>query len=252
MQRDLLSEEEFEIKNFTINFGPQHPAAHGVLRLVLELNGETVMRADPHIGLLHRGTEKLIEYKNYQQALPYMDRLDYVSMMASEHGYTLAVEKLLNIEVPRRAQVIRTLFLEITRVLNHLGNVCWQGLDVGATTPFFIGFEEREKLMEFYERVSGARMHAAYIRPGGVTADMPLGLRRRHLPMGDAVPRAHRRDRGAPHRQPDMEAASGGCRDHLGEGRLGLGLHRRDAPWQRRAVGSAARAAVRDLPGARL
>jgi len=135
-----------------------------------------VIRADPHIGLLHRGTEKLIEYKNYQQALPYMDRLDYVSMMASEHGYSLAVEKLLNIEVPRRAQVIRVLFLEITRVLNHLGNVCWQGLDVGATTPFFIGFEEREKLMEFYERVSGARMHAAYIRPGGVTADLPLGL----------------------------------------------------------------------------
>ena len=144
----------FEIKNFTIN-APQHPAAHGVLR-VLELNGETVMRADPHIGLLHRGTEKLIEYKNYQQALPYMDRLDYVSMMASEHGYTLAVEKLLNIEVPRRAQVIRTLFLEITRVLNHLGNVCWQGLDVGATTPFFIGFEEREN--DGLWRVSGARM----------------------------------------------------------------------------------------------
>jgi len=176
MQRDLISDEEFEIKNFTLNFGPQHPAAHGVLRLVLELSGETVCRADPHIGLLHRGTEKLIEYKNYQQALPYMDRLDYVSMMASEHGYSLAVEKLLNIAVPRRAQVIRVLFLEITRVLNHLGNVCWQGLDVGATTPFFIGFEEREKLMEFYERVSGARMHAAYIRPGGVTADLPLGL----------------------------------------------------------------------------
>ena len=169
MQRDLITEEEFEIKNFTLNFGPQHPAAHGVLRLVLELSGETVARADPHIGLLHRGTEKLIEYKNYQQALPYMDRLDYVSMMASEHGYSLAVEKLLNIAVPRRAQVIRVLFLEITRILNHLGNVCWQGLDVGATTPFFIGFEEREKLMEFYERVSGARMHAAYIRPGGVT-----------------------------------------------------------------------------------
>jgi len=176
MQRELLSDEEFEIKNFTVNFGPQHPAAHGVLRLVLELTGETVVRADPHIGLLHRGTEKLIEYKNYQQALPYMDRLDYVSMMASEHGYSLAVEKLLNIEVPRRAQIIRVMFVEITRILNHLGNVCWQGLDVGATTPFFIGFEEREKLMEFYERVSGARLHAAYIRPGGVTADLPLGL----------------------------------------------------------------------------
>ena len=176
MQRELVSDEDFEIKNFTLNFGPQHPAAHGVLRLVLELNGETVIRADPHIGLLHRGTEKLIEYKNYQQALPYMDRLDYVSMMASEHGYSLAVEKLLNIDVPRRASVIRVMFLEITRILNHIGNVCWQGLDVGATTPFFLGFEEREKLMEFYERVSGARMHAAYIRPGGVTADLPLGL----------------------------------------------------------------------------
>ena len=129
MQRELISDEDFEIKNFTLNFGPQHPAAHGVLRLVLELTGETVVRADPHIGLLHRGTEKLIEYKNYQQALPYMDRLDYVSMMASEHGYSLAVEKLLNIEVPRRASIIRVMFLEITRVLNHIGNVCWQGLD---------------------------------------------------------------------------------------------------------------------------
>jgi len=176
MQRELVAEDEFKIKNFTLNFGPQHPAAHGVLRLVLELDGEVVERADPHIGLLHRGTEKLIEYKNYQQALPYFDRLDYVSMMASEHGYSLAVEKLLNLEVPRRASVIRVLFLEMTRILNHIGNVCWQGLDVGATTPFFWGFEEREKLMEFYERVSGARMHAAYIRPGGVTADIPIGL----------------------------------------------------------------------------
>jgi NADH dehydrogenase (ubiquinone) Fe-S protein 2 len=176
MQRELISEDNFEIKNFTLNFGPQHPAAHGVLRLVLELSGEYVVKADPHIGLLHRGTEKLIEYKTYQQALPYFDRLDYVSMMAQEHGYSLAVEKLLNIEVPRRAQVIRTLFLEITRLLNHLGNITWQGLDVGATTPFMWGFEEREKLFEFYERVSGARMHAAYIRPGGVYADMPLGM----------------------------------------------------------------------------
>jgi len=176
MGRLLVSEEEFQIKNFTLNFGPQHPAAHGVLRLVLEMDAETIVRADPHIGLLHRGTEKLIEYKTYQQALPYFDRLDYVSMMASEHGYSLAVEKLLNLEVPRRASVIRVLFLEMTRILNHIGNICWQGLDVGATTPFFWGFEEREKLMEYYERVSGARMHAAYIRPGGVTADIPLGL----------------------------------------------------------------------------
>jgi len=176
MFRDLIKEDDFEIKNFTLNFGPQHPAAHGVLRLVLEMSAETIVKADPHIGLLHRGTEKLIEYKSYQQALPYFDRLDYVSMMASEHGYSLAVEKLLNLEVPRRASVIRVLFLEMTRILNHIGNVCWQALDTGATTPFFWGFEEREKLMEFYERVSGARMHAAYIRPGGVTADIPLGL----------------------------------------------------------------------------
>ena len=132
MQRSLISEDNFEIRNFTLNFGPQHPAAHGVLRLVLELSGEYVVKADPHIGLLHRGTEKLIEYKTYQQALPYFDRLDYVSMMAQEHGYSMAVEKLLNIEVPRRAQVIRTMFLEITRILNHLGNITWQAAWLGS------------------------------------------------------------------------------------------------------------------------
>jgi NADH dehydrogenase (ubiquinone) Fe-S protein 2 len=164
------------LKNFTLNFGPQHPAAHGVLRLVLEMNGEVVQRADPHIGLLHRGTEKLIEYKNYLQALPYFDRLDYVSMMCQEHGYSLAVEKLLRCEVPLRAQYIRVLFSEITRILNHLLALTCHALDVGALTPFLWGFEEREKLMEFYERVSGARMHAAYIRPGGVAQDLPLGL----------------------------------------------------------------------------
>ena len=165
-----------QIKNFTMNFGPQHPAAHGVLRLVLELNGEVVERADPHIGLLHRGTEKLIEYKNYVQALPYFDRLDYVSMMCQEHGYSLAVEKLLNCQVPLRAQYIRVLFSEITRILNHLLAVVCHALDVGALTPLLWGFEEREKLMEFYERVSGARLHAAYFRPGGVSQDLPLGL----------------------------------------------------------------------------
>jgi NADH dehydrogenase (ubiquinone) Fe-S protein 2 len=165
-----------ELKNFTINFGPQHPAAHGVLRLILELDGEIVERADPHIGLLHRGTEKLIEYKTYIQALPYFDRLDYVSMMAQEHTYSLAVEKIAAIKVPRRAQVIRVLFLEITRILNHLLAVGCHALDVGAMTPFMWAFEEREKLMEFYERVSGARMHAAYIRPGGVSMDLPLGF----------------------------------------------------------------------------
>lgn len=165
-----------KIKNFTINFGPQHPAAHGVLRLVLELNGEVVERADPHIGLLHRGTEKLIEHKTYLQALPYFDRLDYVSMMAQEHTYSLAVERLLNCDVPIRAQYIRVLFCEITRILNHLLAVGCHSLDVGAMTPFFWTFEEREKLMEFYERVSGARLHSAYIRPGGVAQDIPQGL----------------------------------------------------------------------------
>jgi NADH dehydrogenase (ubiquinone) Fe-S protein 2 len=163
-------------KTFNINFGPQHPSAHGVLRLVLQLEGEVVERVDPHIGLLHRGTEKLIEYKTYIQALPYFDRLDYVSMMSQEHGYSLAVEKLLNCTVPLRAQYIRVLFSEITRILNHLLALTTHALDVGAFTPFLWAFEEREKLMEFYERVSGARMHAAYIRPGGVHEDLPLGL----------------------------------------------------------------------------
>jgi len=165
-----------ELKNFTINFGPQHPAAHGVLRLILELDGEVVKRADPHIGLLHRGTEKLIEYKTYLQALPYFDRLDYVSMMAQEHTYCLAIEKLGSIKIPERAQVIRVIFAEITRLLNHLLAVGCHAMDVGAMTPFLWAFEEREKLMEFYERVSGARMHAAYIRPGGVSSDIPLGF----------------------------------------------------------------------------
>ena len=165
-----------DIKNFTLNFGPQHPAAHGVLRLVLELSGEVVERAEPHIGLLHRGTEKLIEYKNYLQALPYFDRLDYVSMLSQEHTYCLALEKMLNCSIPKRAQYIRVLFAEITRILNHLLAVGCHAMDVGAMTPFLWGFEEREKLMEFYERVSGARMHAAYFRPGGVQYDLPLGI----------------------------------------------------------------------------
>ncbi|GAB1602884.1 NADH-ubiquinone oxidoreductase 49 kDa subunit-like [Argonauta hians] len=168
--------KEKEVQNVTMNFGPQHPAAHGVLRLVLTLDGETIERADPHIGLLHRGTEKLIEYKTYTQALPYFDRLDYVSMMCNEQCYSLAVENLLNIEIPERAKWIRTLFAEITRILNHIMAVGTHALDIGAMTPFFWLFEEREKMMEFYERVSGARMHAAYIRPGGVSQDMPLGL----------------------------------------------------------------------------
>ena len=165
-----------KIKNFTINFGPQHPAAHGVLRLILELKGEVVERAEPHIGLLHRGTEKLIEYKNYVQALPYFDRLDYVSMMSQEHSYCLAIEKLFNSKIPERAQYIRVLFAEITRILNHLLAVGCHAMDVGAMTPFLWAFEEREKLMEFYERISGARMHAAYFRPGGVHVDLPKGM----------------------------------------------------------------------------
>lgn len=164
------------MRNFTVNFGPQHPAAHGVLRLILELNGEEIVRADPHIGLLHRGTEKLIEYKTYLQALPYFDRLDYVSMMTNEQAYSLAVEKLLNIEVPERAKYIRTMFGEITRVLNHIMAVMSHAMDVGALTPLLWMFEEREKLMEFYERCSGARLHANYVRPGGVSLDIPLGL----------------------------------------------------------------------------
>lgn len=164
------------LTNFTLNFGPQHPAAHGVLRLVLELAGETVMKVDPHIGLLHRGTEKLLESKNCQQGLPYFDRLDYVSMMSQEHCFSLAVEELVGTKVPDRARWIRVLFLELTRLLNHLLAVTTHALDVGALTPFLWGFEEREKLMEFYERVSGARMHAGYLRPGGVSSDLPPGL----------------------------------------------------------------------------
>lgn len=166
----------FQMKTFYINFGPQHPSAHGVLRLILELNGERVIFADPHIGLLHRGTEKLIESKTYLQSLPYFDRLDYVSMMSQEHTFSLAIENLLKLNVPMRAQYIRVIFSEITRLLNHLLALTTHAMDVGALTPFLWAFEEREKLMEFYERVSGARMHASFIRVGGVLVDLPLGL----------------------------------------------------------------------------
>ena len=168
--------DEQQIRNFNINFGPQHPAAHGVLRLVLELDGEIVERADPHIGLLHRGTEKLMESRTYLQNLPYFDRLDYVAPMNQEHAWCLAIERLAGIEVPRRAQLIRVLYSEIGRILNHLLNVTTQALDVGALTPPLWGFEEREKLMVFYERASGARLHAAYFRPGGVHQDLPPDL----------------------------------------------------------------------------
>ena len=165
-----------QTKTMNLNFGPQHPAAHGVLRLILELDGEVVERADPHIGLLHRGTEKLIETKTYTQAIPYFDRLDYVAPMNQEHAFALAVEKLLKIDVPRRAKYIRIIFCEIGRILSHLLNITTQALDVGALTPSLWGFEEREKLMVFYERVSGSRLHANYFRPGGVHIDMPTGL----------------------------------------------------------------------------
>jgi NADH-quinone oxidoreductase subunit D len=167
---------EVSTRNFTINFGPQHPAAHGVLRMVLELDGEVVTRVDPHIGLLHRGTEKLIEQKTYLQAVPYFDRLDYVAPMNQEHAFALAVEKLLGITVPKRGQLIRILYSEMGRLLSHHMNVLTQALDVGALTPILWGFEEREKMMVFYERASGSRMHAAYFRPGGVHQDLPQKL----------------------------------------------------------------------------
>jgi NADH-quinone oxidoreductase subunit D len=167
---------EGDDRNFTINFGPQHPAAHGVLRLVLELEGEVIERVDPHIGLLHRGTEKLIEHKTYLQALPYFDRLDYVAPMNQEHAFCLAIEKLMGIDVPRRAKFIRVIYSEIGRVLSHMLNITTQAMDVGALTPPVWGFEEREKLMVFYERACGARMHAMYFRPGGVHQDLPQKL----------------------------------------------------------------------------
>ena len=165
-----------KLKSYNLNFGPQHPSAHGVLRLLLELSGEVVSRSDPHIGLLHRGTEKLIENKTYLQALPYFDRLDYVSMMAQEHAFSLVVEKALKLQIPRRAKIIRVLFCELTRILNHLMSLTTHALDVGALTPFLWAFEEREKLMCFYEKVSGARMHSTFIRPGGLSKDIPKGF----------------------------------------------------------------------------
>jgi NADH-quinone oxidoreductase subunit D len=189
-----------EIRNYTMNFGPQHPAAHGVLRLVLELDGEVIERADPHIGLLHRATEKLAEYKTYLQSLPYMDRLDYVSMMSNEHAYCLAIERLLGIEPPIRAQYIRVMFDEITRILNHLLWLGAHALDVGAMTPFLYCFREREDLMDTYEAVSGARLHAAYYRPGGVYRDLPERMPQYQVsPIHDAksVERLNRNRQGS-------------------------------------------------------
>lgn len=180
---------ETQIKNLTINFGPQHPSAHGVLRLVLEMDGEVIERADPHVGLLHRGTEKLIEYKSYLQAVPYFDRLDYVAPQNQEHAFALAVEKLLGITPPLRGQYIRVLYAEIGRVLNHLFTVCAFAMDIGAMTPMLWGFEERERLMEFCERVCGARLHMNYFRPGGVSQDLPAGLAEDIAAWADEFPR---------------------------------------------------------------
>lgn len=190
MSLEQLDEvKETKIRPYTMNFGPQHPAAHGVLRLVLEMDGEVIERADPHIGLLHRGTEKLIEYKTYAQALPYFDRLDYVSPMNQEHAFALATEKLLGITPPLRAQYIRVLFCELTRILNHILNITTFALDVGAITPALWAFEEREKGMEFYDRVCGARLHANYIRPGGVSMDLPAGLAKDMLAWTKSFPK---------------------------------------------------------------
>lgn len=165
-----------KFKYFTINFGPQHPAAHGVLRLILELDGELIKKTDPHIGLLHRGTEKLVEFKTFLQAIPYFDRLDYVSMMSQEHTFCLAIEKILNVEVSLKTSYIRIIFLELTRLLNHILAITTHALDVGAMTPFLWGFEDREKIMEFYERVSGARMHSNFIRPGGIYMEPAMSI----------------------------------------------------------------------------
>ncbi|WP_420547137.1 NADH-quinone oxidoreductase subunit D [Curvivirga sp.] len=189
MAETLIKTDDPTIKPMTINFGPQHPAAHGVLRMVMEMDGEVIDRVDPHIGLLHRGTEKLIEHKSYMQAVPYFDRLDYVAPMSQEHAFCLATEKLLGVEVPERGQYIRVLFAEISRILNHLLNVPAYAMDVGAMTPMLWAFEEREKLMEIYEAVCGARMHAAYFRVGGVHQDMPAGMADKIIEWADEFPK---------------------------------------------------------------
>ena len=240
---------EQNLRNFSINFGPQHPAAHGVLRLVLELDGEVVERVDPHIGLLHRGTEKLMEARTYLQNVPYLDRLDYVAPMNQEHAYALAVERLLGITVPRRAQLIRVLYCEIGRLLSHLLKVTTQAMDVGALTPPLWGFEEREKLMVFYERASGSRMHAAYFRPGGVHQDLPRKLIDDidafcdpFLGVCDDLETLLTGNRIFKQRNVDIGVVTLG-------GRLGLGLFRRDGARLRRAVGPAQVAALRMLRG---
>jgi NADH-quinone oxidoreductase subunit D len=230
---------EAQIQNFSLNFGPQHPAAHGVLRLVLEMDGEIVERADPHVGLLHRGTEKLIEYKSYLQAVPYFDRLDYVAPMSQEHAFALAVERLLGITAPPRAQYIRVLFAEISRILNHILNITTMALDVGAMTPLLWGFEEREKLMEFYERASGARLHAAYFRPGGVHMDLPNGLTDDILTFCDSFP-AHLDDveglltENRIFRQRTVDIGVVSARDAIDWGFTGPMLRGSDVAWDLR------------------
>ncbi len=240
---------EQNLRNFSINFGPQHPAAHGVLRLVLELDGEVVERVDPHIGLLHRGTEKLMEARTYLQNVPYLDRLDYCAPMNQEHAYALAVERLLGISAPRRAQLIRVLYCEIGRLLSHLLNVTTQAMDVGALTPPLWGFEEREKLMVFYERASGSRMHAAYFRPGGVHQDLPRQLIDDIYAFCDPFLEALRRPRNAADRQPHLQAAQRRHRRRFARPGLGLGLLRRDGARLRRRLGPAQVAALRVLRG---
>ena len=261
-----------EIRSYTMNFGPQHPAAHGVLRLVLEMDGEVVQKADPHIGLLHRGTEKLAESKPYNQSIGYMDRLDYVSMMCNEHAYCMAIEKLLGMQVPERAQYIRVMFDEITRILNHLMWLGAHGLDIGAMTMFLYCFREREDLMDCYEAVSGTRMHATYYRPGGVYRDLPDTLpkyqpsrfrsakeinRLNEARSGSlldfiddftrAFPGGDRRVRDAAHRQPHLEAAHGQHRRRHARARAQPGLHRPGAARLRHRLGPAQEAAVRSL-----
>ena len=240
---------EQNLRNFAINFGPQHPAAHGVLRLVLELDGEVVERVDPHIGLLHRGTEKLMEARTYVQNVPYFDRLDYVAPMNQEHAFCLAIEKLLGIEVPRRAQLIRVLFCEIGRLLSHLLNVTTQVMDVGALTPPLWGFEEREKLMVFYERASGARMHANYFRPGGVACRPARAARRGYRRLLRSVPQGARRPVGPVHRQPHLQAAQRRHRRRLARRVLEVGLLRRDGARLGRRLGPAQEPALRVLRG---
>ena len=238
---------EAALRNFTINFGPQHPAAHGVLRLVLELDGEIVERVDPHIGLLHRGTEKLIEQKTYLQAIPYFDRLDYVAPMNQEHAFCLAAEKLLGLQVPRRAQLIRVLYCEIGRLLSHLLNVTTQAMDVGALTPPLWGFEEREKLMVFYERASGSRMHAAYFRVGGVHQDLPPKLIDDIEAFCDPFLKVCDDLDGLVIVQSHLQAAQCRHRRDLARGLLEVGLLRRDGARLGRRLGPAQVAALRVL-----